>query len=99
MVVEDCTFSGWDVAADAEDGSWIILEDCTFSGNKTAFRFNSTMATASADVFERLTFTENETAVELLRVPGDMTLSFNDCIFEGNQQDFADEKGLAKRNG
>ena len=97
VIVEGCTFSGWDVAASAEEGSWIILEDCSFSENKTAFRFNSTMATASSDVYKGLTFSENEVAVELLNVPGNMKLKFENCTFTDNGKDLIDEAGLASR--
>ena len=55
------------------------------------------MATASSDVYKGLTFSEKEVAVELLNVPGNMKLKFENCTFTDNGKDLIDEAGLASR--
>ena len=87
VLLYDCVLKGWDTAISAENGSWVSLTGCTLEENRTGFNFNSTRATCSNPVYQNNTFRNNGTAVLLTSVPGQGTLTFPECTFEGNKTD------------
>lgn len=84
VLIEGCTFTGWEVGVDGAEGSWPVMENCTFTDNRIGFRFNSTSSSLACDVYPDLTFTGNETGVQLVRVPGDLQIRFSECVFADN---------------
>lgn len=95
LFVFNCEFTGFDTGISALDGSWTYIDNCSFIRNKIGFLFDSARATSSSSDFPHNIFRENETAVKLKKVPGDMPILFTDCTFENNQTDIDDPKGLA----
>jgi hypothetical protein len=85
--VNHCTFRGWDVGLNAEEGSWPVIEYCTFEKNKTGLCFNSTTCTASTDGCYQNTFRNNEIGAHIIQVPMDQPFEFVECTFEGNGED------------
>lgn len=85
--VLDCEFIGWDVAAAANDGSWITPVNCIFTDNGIGLHFNSGDSNRSAPAFNSNVFRGNSTAVLLSSVPGNLRIDFCDCIFSGNELD------------
>ncbi len=94
VIVTDCSFRGYDIAADARDGSWIILESCQFEGNGTGFRFASGHATCSSPWYYGLRFVGNDVGIEIRQVPRNTPLELVDCVFENNGTDVVDPDGL-----
>ena len=70
--VQDCLFTGWDTGLLVGGDDWADPTGCWFEANGVGFCFDSV-----GDYV-------NGTAVELLRVPGSKTLTFNGCLFSGN---------------
>ena len=85
--IVDCEFIGWDVAAAANDGSWITPMNCIFTDNDIGLHFNSVNTHRSGPNFTGNTFSNNTTAVLLSNVPGNMPIDFRDCTFSGNKTD------------
>ena len=92
----NCRFEGWDIGAEALDGSWICMAGCDFVNNGVGFLFNSQNSSGSCSTYENMVFSGNETAVQVRNTPGGDTISFVNCLFEKNQTDVEDPKGLAE---
>ena len=93
VYVNGCSFSGWDIGADAQNGSWISLTNCIFEDNRIGFRFNSSLASFSNPYYEGLAFRNNGIGIQLLMVPGNKTMTLTGCVFEGNDTDIEDPEG------
>ncbi|MBD9014913.1 MAG: zinc ribbon domain-containing protein [Lachnospiraceae bacterium] len=87
VLLSGCSFSGWDIAAIAQDGAWVSASDCTFTDNGTALKLNTGIAYGSSPDFLNNTFTGNGTAVCIDRLPGNEILNFAGSIFSGNGTD------------
>lgn len=96
LYVQACVFTGWDIGVDAQNGSWISLTNDAFIGNGIGFRFDSGSATFSNPTYENVVFAENTLGMQILQVPGDNTLRFVNPIFDANETDYEDPKGLVK---
>ena len=86
-IISHCSFTGWDVGIDAQNGSWPLVESCTFEENQIGFRFNSDSCSSSSDGCYASTFRNNGIGAYLIQIPGDLDYGFPDCTFEGNQED------------
>ena len=87
VLLSQCSFDGWDTAAIANNGAWIDAMDCTFTNNKTALKFNSSMAYGTSPNYLNNTFTGNGTAVCIENLPGNEVLDFAGSTFSGNDVD------------
>ena len=87
--VRGCRFTGWDVAAQAENGGWIFCqEDVRFDRNAVALRLNSNFSISCGGNINNTTFTRNGVALQLERIPGErMGLMLDYCTFYGNETD------------
>ena len=93
----NCRFQGWEIGADAQEGSWINMAACDFMENGIGFRFNSTTSSCSCETYENMVFSGNETGVQVLNIPHNGPISFVNCLFEDNITDIEDPKGLVKQ--
>lgn len=82
--VQDCLFTGWDTGLLVGGDDWADPTGCWFEDNGVGFCFDSVGDYVNGTMLEDNTFRNNGTAVELLRVPGSKTLTFNGCAFSGN---------------
>lgn len=82
--VQDCLFTGWDTGLLVGGDDWAVPVGCWFEENGVGFCFDSGGTYFNSNMLEGNTFRNNDTAVELLRVPGAKTLYFNGCTFSGN---------------
>lgn len=85
--LNECSFEGWDVGADAENGSWIGAMNCTFEGNKIGMQFNTSSSSGTSAAYLNNTFRKNGTAVQINSLPGTEVLDFSGCVFSGNETD------------
>jgi hypothetical protein len=87
VLILNCTFTGWEVGVDAQEGSWPIIENSTFEKNEIGLRFNSSSASSSSDGCYATQFIDNGIGAHLIRVPEDWEFGFPNCTFEGNGED------------
>ena len=91
----NCRFSGWEIGADARDGSWIMMAACDFTENSIGFRFDSTRSTGACPTYENMVFSGNDIGVQVKNIPSqESSISFMDCLFENNGTDVEDPGGL-----
>ena len=91
--VRTCTFTGWDVGIDIQDGSWVNVKNSAFVGNGTGMRFTSKHSSYADPTYENVVFKDNTLGMQILQVPGDYSLNFINPVFEGNETDYEDPKG------
>lgn len=87
VMLNECSFDGWDTAAIAQNGAWVNAVNCTFTNNETALKFNSTYAYGTSAVYEDNLFAGNGTAVSIDSLPGNEVLDFIGSTFSGNEID------------
>lgn len=87
VLLSECEFEGWDIAAMAQDGAWVNAVDCTFANNTTALKFNSSSSYGSAPIYSDNIFVGNGTAVSIDSLPGNEVLDFVGSTFSGNDID------------
>lgn len=93
VVLLDCRVTGWDIGAEAREGSWIAAFGTSFEDNGIGLQFNSTSASMSYPVYEIDSFRNNGVGVSLLRIPSTEGLSFPGCVFAGNGTDIENSSG------
>ena len=93
VILLDCRLSGWEIGAEAREGSWIAAFGTTFEENGIGLQFNSTTSTMSYPTYEMDSFRNNGVGISLLRVPKTETLSFPNCTFSGNGIDIDNAAG------
>ncbi|MBQ9563503.1 MAG: hypothetical protein IJU99_08640 [Lachnospiraceae bacterium] len=91
--IYDDIFTECETGIDGRDGSWPVVFTSEFRGCGTGLRIDSSSADAKSALFQGNSFVENETGVQLVRMPGQETLYFIDCIFEGNGTDIDNQAG------
>ena len=94
--VQACLFQGWDVGIDMEDGAWVSVSNAAFVGNQVGFLFNSHSCTFSNPNYENVVFAENDIGLQIKSVPKDIGLNFIGTVFDGNETDVDDPKGLVQ---
>ena len=87
---------GWDIGIDAQNGSWAAVSNAAFVGNRIGFRFDSNKSTFSNPTYENVVFAENETGLQVVNVPSNTTLNFFGTVFDNNETDVDDPKGLVQ---
>ena len=90
---ENCTFLGCETGVLGLEGSWPMVSGSTFRGCKTGICADSGSASARNALYQGNSFYDNETAVQLIRMPSADTLYFIDCVFEGNGTDIDNQAG------
>lgn len=87
VTLYECVFTGWDIGAIAWNGSWVAARRCTFDGNQVGLQFESNSASFSSPSYHDNTFLNNETAIEITKLPGTAVLTFSGSVFSGNGTD------------
>lgn len=87
LQLNGCTFSGWEIAIDGENGCWPHLSNCTFSHNGIGLYWCSQYASSACEAYSNLSFVQNETAILIAAMPGNQTIDLVDCTFQGNGTD------------
>ena len=85
--VESCTLTGWKTAVLGYGDAWVNTIACRIQDNGVGLYFNSEGNSASHTRFNDNQFLNNGTAVILDRVPTEITLDFEGCLFSGNTVD------------
>ena len=85
--LRECTFTGWDTGALAQDHGWISAQFCTFENNGVGLEFNFGVSHYSDPDYKGNQFLNNGTALRLTRMTGEETLTFTYCSFLGNGTD------------
>ena len=93
VILLDCRVAGWEIGANAQQGSWIAAFGTTFEENGIGLQFDSISSSMVYPTYEFDSFLNNGTAVSLLRVPQTQELSFPGCVFSGNETDFYNPAG------
>ena len=93
--IEECTFTGWDVAAAANDGAWIGVHDCDFIGNGVALQYDTGKSTLATEDCEDCLFADNGIAVHFEHVPQQIhMLRFPRTVFRGNEEDISNNTNI-----
>lgn len=93
VILLDCRVTGWEIGAQAREGSWIAAFGTVFEGNGIGLQFNSTTSSMTYPSYENDSFLNNGVGVSLLRVPGTEALRFPECVFSGNGTDIENPAG------
>lgn len=91
VYISGCSFDGFDTAAIARNGGWVCAADSTFTNNRTALKFNTSMAYGTCPTYQNDTFTGNGTAVCIDSLPGNEVLDFSGSVFSGNEADIVNK--------
>ena len=91
----NCTFTGWRTGLLGYGTAWVSAVGCTFEGNGVGLHFNSTDGVVTHVTYNDNIFRNNGTAVLLENVPTDVTLSFENSVFSGNDTDIDNRCGQA----
>lgn len=91
VYISECSFDGFDTAAIARNGGWVCAADSTFTNNRTALKFNTSMAYGTCPTYQNDTFTGNGTAVCIDSLPGNEVLDFSGSVFSGNEADIVNK--------
>lgn len=86
-VINHCSFTGYDIGADVEDGGMIGVESCTFRQNGIGFRYNTNSYYSFKTAFPDSVVEENGIGVQFLNIPGSTLLDFVGTVFENNTTD------------
>lgn len=84
VLVDNCSFTGWEIGALAQNGGWVSLISCTLENNGVGLKFNSQSSSGANPTYNGNTFKDNGTAVLLASVPALDAFDFTDSIFSGN---------------
>ncbi len=93
VILTDCLFSGWEVGAEARDGSWIAAFGTTFEENGIGLQFNSANSSMVYPNYQLDHFLNNGIGISLLRVPNTVEIKFEECVFSGNGTDIENPAG------
>ena len=85
VVMEQCSFNGYDIGAVALDGGMIAVHDCTFTDNGVGFKYNSTRHSSFDNVFPNNTLTGNDIGVQFARLEGTICIVFEGTVFKDNR--------------
>lgn len=95
LVVNKCTFSGYDIAIDWQNLAWVRLQNCTFRNNKIAMRVNNQSHHGTNDPNNNNLFENNGIALQFVKLSSDTPLTFPGCRFIGNETDIENTAGVA----
>jgi len=94
VYVEDCTFTGWDVALQAVSGGSFILNRSCFDGNDVGAQYDTDHYEYFSPVFSDCDFRSNEIGFWLKQVPTAATMCFPDCHFADNNINIQNDTDL-----
>ncbi len=96
VVLEQCSFSGWDIGATAGDGGFLSTHSCSFVGNGVGLQYNTGKSRLQSEECNDCLFEDNDIAVQLVRFPTDYfaTFSFPRTVFRGNREDVRNESTI-----
>ena len=86
-VIENCSFTGYDIGAAVENGGMIGVEACTFRNNKIGFSYDTLRYSFSKDGFPDCRIEGNDVGIQFVNLPGAMPLDFFGTVFSGNGTD------------
>lgn len=86
-VINHCSFTGYDIGADVEDGGMIGVEACTFRQNGIGFRYNTNSYYSFKTAFPNSVVEDNGIGVQFLNCPGSTLLDFVGTVFSNNTTD------------
>ena len=86
-VINHCSFTGYDIGADVEDGGMIGVEACTFRQNGIGFRYNTNSYYSFKTAFPDSVVEYNGIGVQFLNIPGNTLLDFVGTVFSNNTTD------------
>lgn len=86
-VINHCSFTGYDIGADVEDGGMIGVEACTFRQNGIGFRYNTNSYYSFKTAFPDSVVEDNGIGVQFLNIPGNTLLDFVGTVFSNNTTD------------
>ncbi len=86
-VINHCSFTGYDIGADVEDGGMIGVEACTFRQNGIGFRYNTNSYYSFKTAFPNSVVEDNGIGVQFLNIPGNTLLDFVGTVFSNNTTD------------
>ena len=86
-MIENCSFTGYDIGAAVENGGMIGVEACTFRNNKIGFSYDTLRYSFSKDGFPDCRIEGNDVGVQFVNLPGAMPLDFFGTVFSGNGTD------------
>lgn len=95
LTVNNCTFSGYDIAIDWQDLAWVRLQNCTFRNNKIAMRVNNKSHHGTNEPNHNNLFENNGIALQFLKLSSDTPLTFPGSRFAGNETDIENTAGVA----
>ena len=86
-MIENCSFTGYDIGAAVENGGMIGVEACTFRNNKIGFSYDTLRYSFSKDGFPDCRIEGNDVGIQFVNLPGAMPLDFFGTVFSGNGTD------------
>lgn len=86
------SFTGWDVAAQAEDGGWLYPRDSTFRQNGVGLLYDSVRSESYGCLCAGNRFLDNTVAIRLENMIPGVWLEPEKCTFRGNGTDI-DNRG------
>lgn len=95
LIVNNCTFSGYDIAIDWQDLAWVRLQNCTFRDNEIAMRINNNSHHGTNDPNTNNLFENNGIALQFVNLKSDTPLTFPYSRFVGNETDIENTAGVA----
>jgi hypothetical protein len=95
VTVEYCTFTGWDIGAVANHGGFVAAHFTTFDGNGVGLKFKTASYGHCDTGFVYNVFSNNDIAVQIEELGGDVELLFDGTVFSGNGQDLDNPDGQA----
>lgn len=94
VYINNCTFTGWDTAAIALEGSWIGVGNSIFEDNGVALHFNTDATYHYVNSsYWNTAFRNNGAAIIIDNLPGSEVLRFPKCVFSGNGTDIMNNAG------
>lgn len=89
----NCSFTGWEKAAEALDGGWLHIENCWFVRNGTALRYCTRHANEFGPRISDSLFRENSVAIDVDTIRSQAWLSPTYCTFDGNGENVRNPNG------
>ena len=86
-MIENCSFTGYDIGAAVKNGGMIGVEACTFRNNKIGFSYDTLRYSFSKDGFPDCRIEGNDVGIQFVNLPGAMPLDFFGTVFSGNGTD------------
>lgn len=80
-MIENCSFTGYDIGAAVENGGMIGVEACTFRNNKIGFSYDTLRYSFSKDGFPDCRIEGNDVGIQFVNLPGAMPLDFFGTVF------------------